>query len=361
MTTILKAMKTRLAAMLPLVFAGFLLADSPLKIASLPVALSNNAVASLKTRSAFHIFSFMGIGGRKTWDSVTNAGYSYNAKSGKWSPIRSVPGTAGRIAASAIGARQQVFLFGGIVIDRQGGELAVPDVNMYEPETGRWYRGADLPVPVGDAVVGVYRDRYIYLLGGWSQAAAVKDVQVYDSETNKWAQGTPLPGTAVFGHAGGVVDDTIVYVDGARQNPAGPARYVASEECWIGQIDHKAPTHIAWVKLPNHPGNAHFRIAAGVSPREQKIYFSGGAAVPYRVDGVGYDGTPAQPSPMTFAFDRRHRKWEVVNPDTPSPTMDNRGLVVTSVGLVTVGGMDGGQQATSSVALLPTEAAGQSR
>jgi N-acetylneuraminic acid mutarotase len=346
-------MTTRVSVTLPFLVAGLLLADAPQKVDPLPVPLSNNAVASLKTHKAFHIFSFMGIGAKKTWDAVTNAGYSYSPKTGKWSPTRSVPGTAGRIAASAIGAREQVFLFGGLVMDGQGAETAVPDVNVYEPEDGRWYRGSDMPVPVGDAVVGAYHDRYIYVVGGWSKAAAVKNVQVYDAETDQWAQGTPLPGEAVFGHAGGVVDDTIIYCDGARQNPRGQPRYIGSDQCWMGKIDHKARTQIEWTKLPNHPGNAHFRIAAGTSPKEHKIYFSGGAAVPYRVDGVAYDGTPAQPSAMTFAFDLHRQNWEVLNPNTPNPTMDNRGLVVTSLGLVIVGGMDNGQQPTASVALLP--------
>jgi len=44
--------------------------------------------------------------------------------------------------------------------------MAVPDVNLYDPGHDRWSRGADKPTPVGDAVIGVYRDRYVYVIGG---------------------------------------------------------------------------------------------------------------------------------------------------------------------------------------------------
>ena len=103
--------------------------------------------------------------------------------------MRSVPGTVGRLAAAAVGAREHIFLFGGYVVDAQGGETTLPDVNAYEPLTDRWFRAEDMPVAVDDSVAGVYRDRYIYLVSGWSKTDAVRDVQVYDAEKNTWSQG----------------------------------------------------------------------------------------------------------------------------------------------------------------------------
>src|SRR5439155_20053776 len=93
---------------------------------------------------------------------------------------------------------------------------------------------------------------------------AVRNVQVYDAEKNTWRQATPIPGTPVFGHAGALLDDSIVYVDGAYKNSAANSpRYIASNECWIGKIDHRDLSKIQWTKLPNHPGNARYRIADG--------------------------------------------------------------------------------------------------
>jgi N-acetylneuraminic acid mutarotase len=206
-----------------LIFLGGLLfaADQP-KFEPLPVPLSNNAVASVKSRGSLLLYSMMGMGPKKTWDATSNSAFMLDSESdtGKWAEVRPVPGTIGRLAATAVGAREHVFLFGGYVVDAQGGETTVHDVNAYEPLTDRWFRAEDVPVAVDDSVAGLYRDRYIYLVSGWSNTDAVRDVQVYDAEKNTWSKATPIPGTPVFGHAGAVVGDTIVYVGGAYKNPA---------------------------------------------------------------------------------------------------------------------------------------------
>jgi N-acetylneuraminic acid mutarotase len=350
-------MKRYLGLVPVILLGGLLLAEEPLKFDPLPVPLSNNAVATVKSRGALLLFSLMGMGAKKTWDATSNSAYSLDPDTGKWTELHSVPGTVGRLAATAVGAREHVFLFGGYVVDGQGGEKTVPDVNVYEPLTDRWFRAEDMPTAVDDSVAGVYRDRYIYLVSGWSKTEAVRDVQVYDAEKNTWSKATPIPGTPVFGHAGAVVGDTIVYIDGAQNNPAGgEPKYIASDECWMGKIDHHDLTKIHWTKLPSHPGTARYRIAAGGSEKDQKVYFTGGTDNPYNYNGVGYNGVPAEPSPVTFAFNLRSGKWETINENTSHPTMDHRGMLVFPEALVVVGGMEKGQQVTSRVAILAKSA-----
>jgi N-acetylneuraminic acid mutarotase len=347
-------MKKLFASLLLLLFSGCLLAQSG--VDPLPDPVSDNAVAMAKVHGDLLLFSFMGIGAKKTPDAITSTAFSLDAKEGKWSAIHAVPGTAGRIGAMAANVHDQLFLFGGYVVDSPGNGMVVPDVGVYQPANDRWLRGTDLPLPVGDSVVGVYRDRYVYLVSGRARGDVVNDVQVYDAEKDRWLKGTPIPGTPVFGHAGALVDGTILYVDGARKNPAGNTpRYVASDECWMGKIDHRDPTKIQWTKLPNHPGTARYRIAGGGSEKDQKIYFAGGTDNPYDYDGIGYDGKPAEPSPVTFDFNLRTGKWETINENTPDPTMDHRGLLVTHEGLVLIGGMEKGQKVTARVTLLSKE------
>jgi N-acetylneuraminic acid mutarotase len=361
----ISAMKPAVRKYLPSVFCVILTvqlqaAKEP-KLDPLPVPLSNNAVAISHDGGKTRIFSFMGIGPAKTWKAITTSAYEMDPGSGNWTEKRPVPGVAGRLAASAIAIHDQVFIFGGYIVDSQGGEATVSDLNVFVPFEDRYYRGKDIPVPVDDAVVGLFHDRYIFLIGGWStsKGEAVRNVQIYDTDKDIWMQGTPIPGTPVFGHAGGIVDDTIVYVDGARRNPnSADPKFVASSECWMGKIPNakKADiTKIEWTKLPAHPGNARYHIAAGAGPSDQgatRIYFSGGTENPYNYNGIGYDGQPAEPSPVTFAFNVRGGGWETINENTPGPTMDHRGLLVTNRGLVIVGGMEKGQQVTAKVALI---------
>ena len=315
----------------------------------MPAAVSSNAVASLK--GGLQLFSMMGIGPRKTWDDITNQVYVLNLASQKWVLGRPVPGVAGRLGASAMGAKGQVFLFGGYVVDAQGIENTVSDVNAYVPDGRRWYRAADIPVPVDNAVIGMNHDRYIYLVGGRSKNGPVNNVQVYDVEKNVWSQATPSPGAPVFGHAGGLTDDAIVYINGAMKNPAAGPPYVASEECWVGKIDRKDPNKIEWSKIAEHPGPARFGIGGGAEGK--KIYFSGGSVTPHNFKGIGYDGKPADVSTVTFTYEVHGNKWETVTEDTGDARMDGRGVVSTPPGPIVLGGMVKEQTPTSRAMLLP--------
>ena len=358
----MKSASTKLLpAFLYLLFMAQLRAADESKLSPLPAPVSNNAVTISHDAGGPKIFSFMGIGPKKTWDAVSTSTYEMDPDSGTWTEERPVPGVAGRLAASAIALHDQVFIFGGYVVDAKGGENTVSDLNVFVPIENRYYRGHDIPVPVDDAVVGLYRDRYIFLIGGRSSTTgdAVPNVQVYDTDKDTWMQATPIPGTPVFGHAGAIIGDTIVYVDGAYKNPAGASpKYIASSECWMGKLPHSNKgdiTKIRWKRLPDHPGNARYHIAAGPGPLERKtgrVYFSGGSDNPHSYDGIGYNGQPAEPSPVTFTFSSYSERWETINENTPDPTMDHRGLMVTHKGLVIVGGMEKGQQVTSKVTVV---------
>ncbi len=312
--------------------------------------VSNNAVASLHQGKRTFLFSFMGIGSKRTWDAVTPDAWSYDTLSGEWVQLPAVPGQAGRLAAAAAGVNDRVFLFGGYTVDAQGNEVSLSSVDIFDLKARGWRRGSDIPVPVDDMAIGIYRNRHIYLISGWSQHDNVRHVQVYDSEKDRWHQATPIAGTPVFGHAGAIAEDTIVYVGGAFRNPNGASpRYVASHEAWMGKIDRGDPTKITWTKLPAPPSRARYRIAAGASGR--RIVFSGGTDNPYNYNGIGYDGRPSEPVATTFVWSLDRNGWELL-PDNPVPTMDHRGLAPTRDGLVLMGGMEAGHKVSNRLSLL---------
>jgi N-acetylneuraminic acid mutarotase len=344
-------MKKLAVFLLPVLCAVFLLAADQGKVPPMPVAVSSNAVASLQ--NGLEIYSLMGIGTKKTWDDISAKMYVLRFKSGKWVESRPVPGVAGRLAASAVGAKGQVFVFGGYTIDGQGVETTVADVNSFVPEDHRWYRGADVPVAVDSAVIGVTHDRFIYLVGGKSKNGPVNNVQVYDAEKNTWSQATPFPGTPVFGHAGGLADETIVMVDGAKKNPAGGNSYVASDECWMGKIDHKDPNKIEWSKLPAHPGPGRFGIVAGAGVHDHRILFSGGTTTPHDFKGMESDGKLAEISPVTFVFEVHGGRWETITEDTFDVRTDGRGVLSTPLGPLILGGLLKNGAISARVLVLP--------
>jgi N-acetylneuraminic acid mutarotase len=335
-------------ALLALCAAILLGASDEPKFPSMPAAVSGNAVASLK--GGFELFSIMGVGPKKTWDDVTNKVYVMDLAHAKWHEGRPIPGPVGRLGSSAAGVKGLIVLMGGYVVDSQGEEITVPDVNVYVEERS-WHRGHDLPIPVDRAVVGVTHDRFVYLIGGRSAHGPVNNVQVYDITTDTWTQATPFPGTPVFGHAGGVADEAIVIVDGAKPGPSGGPPFVASDECWLGKIDKKDPYKIEWSKLPPHPGPARFAIAGGGSDRERRIFFSGGTATPHDYKGVAYDGQPTEAITFTFAYELHHGKWETIDAETFDPRADSH-LLETAIGPVVVGGMVKNMAVTARVTLL---------
>lgn len=338
-----------------LLAAGLLAATLP-ELEALPAAVTNSAITAMKMKGQLFLFSLMGMGEKKSWNGTTNSVYAVSIEGGEWTELRSVPGPIGRLGASAVGSDGKIFLFGGYVLDSQGGAITIPDTNVLSVSANRWYRGGDIPVPVHDFVVGLYRERYVYLIGGWSKTDAVRDVQIYDTEKDNWLKATPLAGSAVYGHAGALVGDTIVYVDGAQRNPAGGnPGFVTTDECWMGKIDHHDPTKIAWSKLPAHPGPARFRISAGGLEKEDRVYFASGSSTPYDFKGVGYDGKPAEATPVVFDYNIRAAKWETVNQNAADLLMDQSALVAAPQGLVLVGGMEKGQKVTARVKALPRQ------
>jgi len=335
--------------LLPVLFSHLLFGAEHSKLPPLPAAVSGNAVAAVK--NAQDLYSLMGVGEKKTWDDVSNRVFTLHLGSSGWREAKPVPGVAGRLGAVAVGVKNKIYLFGGYIVDNTGSQIIVPDVNVYLVDEGRWYRAADIPTPVDSTVAVLSLNRYIYLIAGRSNHGPVNRVQLYDTEKNTWADATPAPGSAVYGHAGGISDDAIVYVDGARKNPDRGVPYVASDECWLGKIDRKDPSKISWTQLPSHPGPGRFGIEAGA--QEHRVIFSGGTTAPHNFKGAAYDGKPLQTSSVTFAYDVHANHWETLSEDTPDPRSDASAILATPYGAVILGGLKENGAPTAEVALLP--------
>ena len=226
-----------------------------------------------------------------------------------------------------------------------GSERSVPNVDVFDPMTDTWSAAAPMPVPVDDAVSGVWRDSLIVLVSGWHDTDNVPDVQFYDPGADTWSSSTPTPGPPVFGHAGKVVGDRIVYLGGANTRGTSP-RFLIEPSSWLGEIGAVDPVSIDWRAQPAHPGPLRYR-AASVNMGDW-VVFAGGTDNPYNYDGMGYDGVPAVPVTAVFAFHGPTGTW-VEGPDLPEPRMDHRALALAGGRMVLVGGMDPRQSVVSDV------------
>lgn len=322
----------------------------------LPQPVTNNAVAAVPTEAGMAVFSFLGLDSTKLWSGVTNAAYRWDAElgggewAGTWRPIEPVPGP-GRLAATAQVVGGLVYVIGGYTVAEDGSERSVPDVNVYEPVTGTWRRGADIPVPSDDAVSGVWRDSLIVLVSGWHDTGNVDAVQLYDPASDRWSAATPIEGPSVFGHAGSVAGDAVVYVDGVTIVDATP-RFVLDERSWRATIDPTAPATLAWEAVSPHPGPPLYRAASAAVPGY--VLFVGGTDNPYNYSGIGYNGVPATPLRQAIAYDPVADRWHELTPP-PDASMDHRTLGVAGGWVVLAGGMRRGQVVTDKVWLAPTD------
>jgi len=345
-------MRALLTGLLVLLAAGRVTAEVIITEAlpSLNLPVSNNAVTLLSTNEGIYLYSFLGLGGGKTWQDISAGVAVFKPAAQNWLELAPVPGHAGRLAASAVSAAGAAWLFGGYTVAADGSEKSTAGVYRVRPGEDQLQWVTDMPVPVEDAVLLTYRDRYIYLVSGWHDLGNVNLVQVLDTRTIQWAQATPWPGAPVFGHAGGISAGQMLICDGVRiQYPAddAPREFLPSDECWLGGIDTKNYRRIKWQTIPAHPGAPRYRMAA-TGNDNQHVVFAGGSSNPYNFNGVGYNGKPAEAEASVFSYSFKTGKWRG-HGKLPTATMDHRGLPYADGWYYLIGGMQNQQTVVPDV------------
>lgn len=319
------------------------------EVKNLPEPVSNNAVASVAAGESLFVYSFMGISESKTYKDIHSKAFKYNVEKNTWRSIEDVPGDSGRLAATAATVGGKIYIFGGYTVAEDDSETSVPDVYLLDPLIDEFSLIGKMPVPVDDAVSLVYKDRYIYLISGWHNNDNVKNVQVFDTHNYEWQQATPFPGPPVFGHAGGIAGSKIVIADGVKViegGKEGDRSFTMSPESWLGFIEKDNIAEINWKKLPKHPGEARYRMAA--IGDEERIIFAGGSSNPYNYNGIGYNGEPSVPDSSIFAYSLKESAWQELAV-APVATMDHRALIKAGDRYYLVGGMLNQQKVSDRV------------
>lgn len=317
--------------------------------APMPLALSNNAVATAVVEGVPRIYSFFGLGPGKTHADIGRDAFEFDSLRRVWTRLPDVPVAQGRLASVAAAAGGGIYLFGGYTVAADGHEVSTPDVLRFDPVERIYRKVAPLPTPVDDSVALVREDRWIYLVSGWHQDRNVSLVQVYDIREDRWTRATDFPGMPVFGHAAVIHADDMLVCDGVRLDVIdGKRSFTASPECWRGRVAADAPARIDWRRIAPHPGPPRYRMAAGLDTATGGLLFLGGSENPYNFNGIGYDGRPSPASARAQAYDLRSDRWRELQP-LPRPSMDHRGLATISGLHYLIGGMRNGQEVTGDV------------
>lgn len=316
-------------------------------LAPAPMARSNWAV----TRLGDQVYTFFGLGPGKTNNDIMRDVHALDLKSGQWRWVGDIPVTHGRLASVALTVAGKVYVLGGYTVSPDGIEVSTPEVLQFVPNSGNFITETLMPIPVDDTVAMPWRERWIVLVSGWHDTANVNNVQIYDTLTKQWTKGTPWPDKPVFGHAGGLVEDTMVICDGvtAEKKADGKNAFAITDACWQGTLDANHIGKIDWHQLPAHPGAPLYRAgASGDNSAPARIVFAGGSSRPYNYNGIGYDGIPAEPSAAVFSFQLKSGMWESHAP-LPEAGMDFRGLIALDDAYGLFGGMREGQKVSGEV------------
>ncbi len=316
------------------------------QVKHLPQAVTNNAVAIITQGKNFEIYSFNGLASGKTSADINNRAFQF--KNNKWQKLVMPKESQAVLASTAVNIGNKIYVIGGYTVATDDSEKSVADIFEFNTALDKWRLTTKMPVPVDDTVALVYAKRYIYLISGWHDTDNVDLVQVYDTKENHWFNATPYPAPAVFGHAGGIVGNTVIICDGVKviQNK-GQKSFVSSPQCLKGEIDSTNPSQIKWNDIPHHSGTAYYRMAATGSDNNNQIVFAGGSDNPYNYDGIGYDGVPSTASSKVFAFDLKNNLWKSYQ-DIPA-NMDHRALLRNGEDFYIVGGMQSNQEVSDEI------------
>lgn len=318
---------------------------------ALPEAIANNAVAVAEGPDGPTLFSFNGLKSGQSWQDTSNSAFACPIAKQECSVIAPVPVPEGRLASAAVTVAGQIYIFGGYTVAENGDEVSTPEVFAFDPKMGSYAEKAAMPTPVDDMVALPYKDRYIYLVSGWHDEGNVSLVQLYDTQFDSWSVATEYPGEPVFGHAGGLANNSIIVSDGVAVAPElvnGRRKFVAAKFTWRGDIDPGDPRIISWRRVEDHAGPPLYRMAALGDNSRGQVIFAGGGDNPYNYNGIGYNGTPAKPSSGYFAYDLKTDTWQDLG-KLAEPSMDHRALARSGQDFYIVGGMDTEQQVLSRI------------
>jgi N-acetylneuraminic acid mutarotase len=136
----------------------------------------------------------------------TAAVWRYSPSAGNWDALAPMPTRRGAAAAAAIGGK--IYVVGGSS-QRQGGEVPLNDLEIYDVATDTWTTGPGMRVPRhhhGAASVG---GQLVVVGGRNDDDLSVDAVERFDPSTGEWTTLAPLPlgagGLAVTASEGQIV------------------------------------------------------------------------------------------------------------------------------------------------------------
>jgi DNA-binding CsgD family transcriptional regulator/N-acetylneuraminic acid mutarotase len=206
------------------------------------------------------------IGGQAQ-DGVTGVVERYNPSMDEWQTLVSKPTPVADIEAVVVGGKIYVPC----------GRLAAGDstdvLEIFDPRTGAWEKGAPLPVALSAYALVAFEGR-LYLFGGWDGIKYFDTAYQYDPSVDAWKSLPPMPVPRAF--TGAAPAGGKIFVIGGR-GEKGP---LDSNQAFQPGADAGASPWVEVAPLPEA------RYAMGVTSVADFIHVVGGL-------GTGKDALPS--------------------------------------------------------------------
>ena len=190
-----------------------------------------------------------------------------------WEVITQLPTKRWEFSTAVVD--DKVYIIGGSLWDNKAGPFGLSTVEIYDPQTNTWQRGADMPTLRTNAkaavvngtidILGRYnsKDRF---LQNWKMADRV---EAYDPLTDTWTPKKEMP-ISRFYFGLGVVGGKVYLIGGTTGLGDG-------QEQRIDRLDIYDPATDTWAKGPKMPTR---RDPGGVVVVGTRIYVIGGEGWP---------------------------------------------------------------------------------
>jgi N-acetylneuraminic acid mutarotase len=189
----------------------------------------------------------------------TGSHHVYDPTANTWTKAMDMPTPRGFFGTATAAGR--IYVAGGS-INMQEQDPGIGIVEIYDPETDGWHRGADLPTPRADLTMSAVNGK-LYAIGGTRHVGieALGTVEEYDPAADRWTRKADLPTPRL--HLTSAVVDNKIYVFGG--GPEWPVP-LATTEMYDPVID-------SWTKMADMPTERTGLWAAALADR---IYVMGG-------------------------------------------------------------------------------------
>ena len=190
-----------------------------------------------------------------------------------WEVITQLPTKRWEFSTAVV--EDKVYIIGGSLFENDAGPFGLSTVEVYDPQTNTWQRGADMPTPRTNAKTAVVNGT-IYVFGGYNSKdkflqnwKMADHVEAYDPLTDTWTRKKEMP-ISRFYFGLGVVAGKVYLIGGTTGLGEG-------QEQRMDRVDIYDPATDTWVKGPKMPTR---RDPGSVAVVNTRIYVIGGEGWP---------------------------------------------------------------------------------